>query len=221
MTRDVFSHSDAPTAQGHDAQKPRPEAGVPQHLAYAGIAVGLLMIFAGMGLLWFNRPSLQASLMTCVGLGLVLVCFGTRAGGTWSGWSATGAGAMVVLLFGLLEHYTPLSFLDSIKRGQIRGDFSKVADIRIIDENPLYEYRDITTGSEKFIFLDKTLHGKRTSVQVDTIEKGNGKEFFELIGNADKISANYLSEGSAPGSLIQWNFDYEHRKITGSGGFLC
>jgi hypothetical protein len=60
------------------------------------------MIFGGMSLLWFNRPSVQASLMTCVGLGLVLVCFGTKAGGTWSGWSATGAGAMAVLLFGLL-----------------------------------------------------------------------------------------------------------------------
>jgi hypothetical protein len=104
--------------------------------------------------------------------------------------------------------------MDSVKKGQLRGNFSKVADIRIIDENPLYEYRDITTGSEKFIFLDRTLHGKQMRVQVDTTEQGIGKESFELIGDADKIAANYLSEGSAQRSLIEWDFDYNHRKIT-------
>jgi hypothetical protein len=54
-------------------------------------------------------------------------------------------------------------------------------------------------------------------VQVDTTEKGPGKESFELIGDADKIAANYLGESSAPRSLVQWDFDYEHRKITDGG----
>jgi hypothetical protein len=109
--------------------------------------------------------------------------------------------------------FLSLSAMDPVKRGQVRGDFSKVADIRIIDESPLYEYCDPTTDSLRFIFLDKALHGQRLSVQIDTTEKGNGKEFFELIGSSKRISDLYLTDTGPHSNLIQWNFDYEHRTV--------
>ena len=124
---------------------------------YAGIVVGLLLILIGIGLFIAGKASLLSSLMTCVGFGIVLASFGSKAGGSWAGWSTTGAGAMAVLLFLLLQHFTPALSLVPAKRGQIRGDFSRIADIRIIDESPMYEFRDLTTASERFIILDKAL----------------------------------------------------------------
>jgi hypothetical protein len=121
---------------------------------------------------------------------------------------------MAVLLFLLLQHYSPpQSPMEFSKKGQIRGNFSKVADIRIVDEGRLYEYRDATTGSERFIFLNTAFHSKRLSVQVDTTEKGAGKEFFELIGSSKRIADKYFSDTGADASIIQWQFDYEHRTI--------
>jgi hypothetical protein len=188
--------------------------GVPKDLIYFSIVIGLLMVIAGIGLIIAGKPSVSSTLMTCVGFGLLLVAFGSRASGSWGSWSATGAGAMAVLLFLLLQHYSPpQSPMEFSKKGQIRGNFSKVADIRIVDEGPLYEYRDATTGSERFIFLNTALHSKRLSVQVDTTEKGGGKEFFELIGSSKRIADKYFSDTGADASIIQGQFDYEHRTI--------
>src|ERR1700745_3728128 len=157
--------------------------GVPENLVYAGIIVGLLLISFGIGLLVVGKASLLSSLMTCVGFGIVLASFGSKAGGAWAGWTATGAGAMAILLFLILEQYTPASSLNPVRRGQIRGDLSKIADLRIIDDTPMYQFRDTTTASIKFIVLDRVLKSQRMSVQVDTTEKGPGREFFELIAS--------------------------------------
>lgn len=184
---------------------------VPKNLVYAGIIVGLLLVFFGIILLVEEKSSLLSSLMTCVGFGIVLACFGSKAGGAWAGWTATGAGAMAIILFLVLMHFTPASFLDPVRRGQLRGDLSKIADIRIIDVEPMYEFRDTTTGSIKFIVLDRALKSQRMSVQVDTTEKGEGREFFELIGSSKLISQRYLSDQTV--DVIQWEFDYANRVI--------
>ena len=79
-----------------------PDPGVPRHVVLAGIVVGLLLIFLGVGFLCFGRSSLLSSLMTCVGFGLVLASFESKASGSWAGWTATGSGALaIVLLHGL------------------------------------------------------------------------------------------------------------------------
>jgi len=196
------------------------ESGVPPNLVYAGILVGILLILIGVGLLIGGKSSLLSSLMTCVGFGIVLASFGSKAGGSWAGWSATGAGALAILLFLLLQHFTPEPSLVPAKRGQIRGDFSRIADIRIIDESPMYEFRDPTTASERFIILDKALKSQRMSVQVDTTEKGPNHEFFELIGSSQAISERYLSDTADPNKVIQWTIDYDHRLIKDGGTII-
>lgn len=185
------------------------DRGVPQNLVIGGVAVGLLLVLLGVALLLAGKTSLIISLMTCVGFGLVLAAFGSKAGGAWGGWTATGAGAgaMSILLFLILQHYAVNSVL---KRGQLRGTFTKVADLRIIDEIPLYQYRDPTTASIRFVFLEAALKSKRMSVQVDTTEKMEGREFFELVGNSEVIASNYLTK---PSGVAQWTFDYEKRTI--------
>jgi hypothetical protein len=188
------------------------ERGIPQNLVMAGIVVGLLLVIGGIGLSIFGNNVLLSSLMTCVGFGIVLVTFGSKAGGTWAGWSATGAGAMAIILFLVLEHYTPSPGI-FYKKGQLRGDLSKIADLRIIDETPMYEFRDRTTSSIRFVLLDRRLKSQRMSIQVDTNEKGAGREFFELIGNSKDIHDKYLSGGPDDDSVIQWTFDYDHRVV--------
>jgi hypothetical protein len=108
------------------------QAPLPLNLRYAGVVVGCLLIFVGIGLFSFGRAPLLASLMTCVGFGLVLASFGSTAQGSWAGWSVTGSGAMAIVLFLVLQHYQPTPLL-VFKKGQLRGDLSKIADIRIID----------------------------------------------------------------------------------------
>jgi len=188
------------------------DRGVPPNLLYAGVIVGLLLIFVGIGLLFFGRGSLLSSLMTCVGFGVVLASFGARAGGSWAGWTVTGAGALAIALFLLLQHYQPSP--PFYKKGQLRGDFSKIADLRIIDDQPMYQYRDRTTQSIKFVLLDTTFHSTRLSIQVDTTETGPGREFFELFGDANAIHSRYLSETGESDRQIQWTFDYNRRVVS-------
>ncbi|WFU54643.1 hypothetical protein QA639_34415 [Bradyrhizobium pachyrhizi] len=184
---------------------------IPQNLIYAGVIVGLALIFFGIGLWSYGRGSQLSSLMTCVGFGLVLASFGSTAKGGWAGWTVTGAGALAIVLFLILQHYPSPSLV--LKKGQLRGDFSKVADVRIIDEQPMYEYRDRTTSSVRFVLLEKKLKSSRLSLQVDTTEKGDGREFFELIGDAETIQSRYLSDGLDADKQIQWTFDYDKRVV--------
>ncbi len=123
----------------------------------------------------------------------------------------TGAGAIAIALFLVLQHYQPPP--PAYKKGQLRGDLSKIADVRIVDEQPMYGYRDRTTSSIRFVLLDKKLKSSRLSLQVDTTEKGEGREFFELTGDADLIQKRYLSETADGDKQIQWTFDYGNRVV--------
>jgi hypothetical protein len=187
--------------------------GVPPRLVYWGVFVGLFLILLGIGLLYVGRGSLLSSLMTCVGFGIMLASFGSKASGKWAGWTVTGAGATAIALFLVLQYYTPALSSNVYKKGQLRGDLSKIADLRIIDELPMYQYRDRTTSSFRFVLLERKLRSPRLSVQVDTNEKGAGREFFELIGNGQAIQRRYLSEDIDRDRVIQWTFDFDKRVI--------
>jgi hypothetical protein len=51
------------------------------------------------------------------------------------------------------------------------------------------------------------------SIQVDTNERGDGREFFEMLGLSKIIHEMYLADEIDPDSVIQWNFDYVSRKV--------
>jgi hypothetical protein len=190
------------------------EAGtsIPSSLLYIGVLVGLILTVFGVGLLSYGRGSLLSSLMTCVGFGIMLASFGSTAKGAWAGWTVTGAGATAIVLFLVLQYYQP-AISQLYKKGQLRGDLSKIADLRIIDESPMYEYRDRTTSSIRFVLLEKKLKSDRLSIQVDTTEKGPGRESFELIGVTQTIQNRYLAEGIDMDRPIQWVFDYDKRVV--------
>ncbi len=187
---------------------PRPENGFPEKYIIFGVGIGIFLVLLGTVILFLGKNQVASSLTICVGFGLVLAAFGAKVAGSWAGWSATGAGAMAVLLFIMLQQYTPDGEVELLK-GEIRGDFSRVAEIRIIDEEPMYIYRDVPVRRIKFIGIGKELKSKRIRIQIDTTEKEPGKEFFELIGDTEKIKSAF-----AKGVLIQWKFDYSARRVT-------
>ena len=186
---------------------------IPPSLLYIGVLVGFILIVLGVGLLSYGRGSLLSSLMTCVGFGIMLASFGSNAKGSWAGWTVTGAGATAIVLFLVLQYYQPTISPLIYKKGQLRGDLSRIADLRIIDDLPMYEYRDRTTSSIRFVLLERKLKSDRLSIQVDTTEKGPGRESFELIGAAQTVQNRYLSEGVDIDRPIQWVFDYDKRVV--------
>jgi hypothetical protein len=122
MTQKV-THNEPETVEtqhtNYALRKTLPDNGIPRELTYYAIGIGLLLVVAGIGLIIAGKPSVSSNLMTCVGFGLLLVSFGSRASGSWGSWSATGAGAMAVLLFLLLQHYSPpLSPIDFSRKGK-------------------------------------------------------------------------------------------------------
>jgi hypothetical protein len=196
-------------ASPNDGAPPAPEAGIADRYVMYGIVVGLILVFLGIGLLAMGRGSLLSALMTCVGFGIVLASFGSKAGGSYAGWSVTGAGAMAIALFLVLQQFQPAAPL--YKTGKLRADLSKIADIRIIfDVAPIYLYRDKNILSYRFILLDHKLRSERLSIQVDTTEKGEGLESFEMIADAKTVQSRYLAEDD---KQIQWEFDYNQRVV--------
>lgn len=189
------------------------DPGMPREMAYWGILVGLLLAISGVAtllLLPAQMPKPLAGLTICVGFGIVLAAFGSRAGGTWGGFAAVGAAALAVMLFLLLMTYMPSDVPAFAKKGHIHGDLSKIAELRIIDDDPLYTRRDLTTKSLRFIVLDRSFKTKKVRIHIDTTEKGEGREYFQMVALSDELTKRYLSNDR---DVIQWTFDYGNRVI--------
>lgn len=184
-----------------------PENNFPERYVIFGVGVGIFLVLLGTAILFLGRSQVASSLTICVGFGLVLAAFGAKVSGSWAGWSVTGAGAMAVLLFLVLQYYSP-SGVPQFLKGEIGGDFSRVAELRLIDDEPMYLYRDMQVRRIKFLGMEKALKSSRMRVQVDTTEKEPGKEFFEMTGDTKAIVASFEE-----GRPIQWKFDYGSRQV--------
>lgn len=204
MALDTVANSSGPANANDDP-------GMPQQLVFWGIIVGFVLVVVATAFLVLypeRVPLPMTSLTVCIGFGLVLAAFGSRAQGAWGGFAVVGAAALSIVLFLLLQRYLDAPSGPLVKRGQIVGDFSRVADLRIVDEDPLYTRRDRNTGAIRFLVLDKRFQSPRLRVQVDTTEKGDGLEFFEMMA-ASKTVEDLLNAGGA----VSWTFDHAQRRI--------
>lgn len=95
------------------------------------------------------------------------------------------------------------------KFGRIEGDLSQVAELRIVDDHPLYEYRDPTTRSMQFIMLKDKFAHPRISVQVDTRDPND--ILFEMVGDGDEIASKHI--GKHWEDAARWEFDYGKRVV--------
>jgi hypothetical protein len=203
------------TENGGNAARVTNDTGVPQGLERLAIYVGLGLIVVGVIVSIFPDSKQLGVLTTCVGFGITLAAFGSRAAGGWKKLSATGSGALAIGLFFIYQQYAvgPIKFE---KRGKIDGDFSKVNELRIFDDDAFYMYTDRNTNTRRFIILDKQFKSTYLTMKVDTNESGIGKEFFEMRGDALIISKRYLAKSHH--EVIQWTFDYAKRVVTDRNG---
>jgi hypothetical protein len=114
----------------NDADKPDPgtdagvtvagvDAGVPANLQYIGIIVGVAMLAGGFFAMIFNdRLYGVGVLLVCVGFGITLAVFGSRASGVFLNFNLVGGGAMAVALYLLLFNF-PITPFESYVRGKI------------------------------------------------------------------------------------------------------
>ena len=206
------SNREANGGTGPGSPRVEDDAGVPRDLVRWGIVVGLTIATGGAAMVvYFSQvPQALAALTLCVGFGIVLASFGSRAAGSYGGIAVVGAGALAIALFLVVEHYVPDLPLAFNKRVLVAGDFSKVADLRIVDEDPLYSRRDRTTGQIRFIVLDRRFKAPQLLIQVDTTEKGDGREYFQMVGDGEAIAKKYLASNT---EVISWTFDYDRRTV--------
>lgn len=187
------------------------DTGVPHRLVHWAILVGLFLSVAGAGVIIITDKAAQLGVLTtCVGFGIILAAFGSRASGGWQKLTATGAGALAIALFLLYQQYAPAP-VEFKKPGLISGDINKVADLRIVDEHPLYTFRDRSTRTLRFIILDRQFRNPQLTIQVETNEKDDDKQFFEMTGDGETIVKRYFANPST--QVIKWVFDYETRTI--------
>lgn len=198
------------TENGGSSARVTDDTGVPQGLVYWAIFVGLVLSAAGVIIIFTDKAAQLGALTTCVGFGIILAAFGSRAAGGWQKLSATGCGALAIGLFLIYQHYVP-GPIKFEKRGQISGDINKIADLRIIDEHPLYTYRDRTTRTIRFIILEKQFKNSQLTIQVDTNENTEGDEFFEIRGDSQTIVDRYFANPRT--EVIKWAFDYANKVV--------
>lgn len=184
---------------------------MPRSFAMWAVVVGFALLLLGVALMILfaaTVPQAFSTLTTCIGFGLVLVAFGAQATGTILNFTVGGAAAASIVLFVVVQQYIG-DGIASLKRGQIVGNFNKVADLKIIDEDPIYSRRDRNTGAIRFVLLEKKFQSSRLIVQVNTVEEGPGREYFEMVAQSDFIAKNYVHNTSN----ISWQFDYSARQI--------
>jgi hypothetical protein len=195
----------------------RRDRGIHRQLVLGAVVVGLILIAAGIALFWKDDlPIALPALVICVGFGLVLSAFGSRAGGTIAGFAVVGSAALAVVLFVVLQYYLPDEELAYQKRASISGDFSHVVFIRILDSDPLYMITEPDGRILRFIILDRKLKSPVIRIQVDTNERGN--EYFEMTCDAEKVARKYLSDDSG---AIDWTFYYSTQSIYDGTDVIC
>ncbi len=176
------------------------------------VLIGLAIAAAGAWIVIFeDLEAIYGALAICVGFGIILVMIGSNAAWKYRGASASGAGAMAIILFLILMQYVP-SKNAFLMRGQIAIPIRKIADLRIVDDRPLYTFRNRNTRAIEFVILKRHFANPQIRLQVDTTDEGPGKEFFQLDGNGDDIAKRYF--GNSRYQVIKWVLDYDRRVVT-------
>jgi hypothetical protein len=169
------------------------------------IIVGLSLFFGGCALfgIFGAQLSIMATLGTSAGISILLTEFGAHTVGSWKKWKMVGSSALTFVLFCLQMYYIITHFS---KNGMVHlghADFQKVAFLRIVDDHPLYEYRDLNTDSFQFVVMKDKFINQCINIDIDTKEKGQGKEWFQLNGNGSEIAKKYIRNDWSV--AINWN----------------
>lgn len=190
------------------------DRGFPARYFWAGLVVGLTLLAAGAYLALSDATSRIYPLTMCIGFGLLLAAFGTRAvvrgGRAESAGVVAGAGAVAVALYAVFVWLTPdPTAALKIRKIDLSGDLEHVTGLRLIDDAPLYSTRTDDARSYKFIVLDPHLASPVLRLLVETSERGEGREIFEMRAQREQVQ-RLLDE--SPNQ--SWRLNYAAQTVT-------
>ncbi|HXC27497.1 MAG TPA: hypothetical protein VNV38_06025 [Stellaceae bacterium] len=189
------------------------DRGIPAGLVSVALGVSLAVLVLGLACAAFGWVSTSLSSLTiCVGFGILLVCFGTKAAGKYKNLSATGAGALAIALY-LIVLKTNESE-QFVKEGVIDIDGGTISDLVLQDDKyPFHHYNE----AQRFHFVIL-----KREFTFDTLYASyydpRGK-FTELEADSSTISNEYLKPAKG-WEDIHWILDVSTEKITGNGKTL-
>lgn len=179
--------------------------GVPLHLVYSCVLVGLLLTVCSAPFVLsasaYTVSANFAALIACIGLGLVLVAFGTRAAGTWKSWAVTGGDAVALVLFWVQWQCQP-SLLPSL-RGELRGtsNFDQVS--MWASSAPLFVTRRKTRGDFEFAaFPDDIARASQLVLNITNKPGVDPQEFYIDCISTDLVR-QHLGDAIALGLTIR------------------
>jgi hypothetical protein len=134
------------------------DGGIPPGLTVVAIVVGLVLVLAGAAMMvLFARLFNAGSLAMCIGFGIVLAAFGTRAAGTWRSWSVVGCGGMAIALFLLLQAVpSPPEPVTNFVRGNLHGT-NDMTSVRIFAAQFLLVGRSNAADHFRFVAFSDDL----------------------------------------------------------------
>lgn len=211
---------DSEPTNNQEAEQVRPDSPsrVPLWLSTFGILIGLVLVgFLVFGAQFFdNSPYMglnEYRLTLCIGFGLILTGFGTRAAGTWKSWSVAGSGAAAVMLYLLLwqtAEEPKQSIEDPAIVARVEGGFhpaTKVVQVEAPNSEKLYtswhrvaqtlkvriEKRHLDTGCIGFVEFVPTDDGSDLVDMTTYIPVGFFKKLFkkELHKAAEHLALGY------------------------------
>lgn len=190
------------------------DRGFPARYFWAGLAVGLTLLAGGAYLALSDATSRIYPLTMCIGFGLLLAAFGTRAvvrgGRAESAGVVAGAGAVAIALYAVFVWLTPdTGAALKIRKIDLSGDLERVTGLRLIDDAPLFSARTDDARSYKFIVLDPHLASPVLRLLVETREPEEGREIFEMRAQRDEVQR--LLEESP---LQSWRLNYAAQTVT-------
>lgn len=173
----------------------------PGPIFYTALAMGLVFIGIGTAFEVANLGSLPLKIfMYCVGFGLTLGAFGSKARLTIPGQSMTvvGVGALAVGIFFVISN----SINNRYMRVEIEGDIEEAMMVLSGNENFLGSRQG---SSFDFIIFNKDIPRRRISLSVDI----NGKEHFFKC-----IDASLIRPHLGSGEAVIWNYSFKDATLS-------
>ena len=155
-----------------DHQNP-PVDEFPKSFRYAGIGIGVAMLAGGIVAMLVSAQLYNVSiLLICVGFGIVLAAFGSRAHGLFFGANVVGAGATAIVLYLLLYNF-PIRYVDSYARGTIEKT-SNLQSIVGTGRREFFVGKRGLNDDFRFIVFEKDVDGPYSSFSMTMPKDKNG-----------------------------------------------
>lgn len=177
-----------------------------------------MMVGGGAASLYLPENALLNTFISCAGVAVVLSAFGAQAQGAWHGWTMGGAVAIAFAMFLMLQSFTTPPMVYKI--GSIGGDIDKLSDLVILDDDPMYQYRDLDTKEIKFILTRNSFKKSNIRVRVAILDSSQARSEFTMVASAERIAKAHLGPLFGNNRNIDWNFDLGRRVITENGEVL-